>query len=82
METIIAAMKFISLLFLVLLFLDILTGNLWMNFATRIFAKLSELMLSGAVIELYHAKINNILGWLTIMSVISYQNGMYCWVYF
>ena len=49
---------------MILLALDFLWGNAWAAIAKKLFQKLAEVMLVGAVIELYHQRIGNILEFL------------------
>ena len=53
--------KFLGLLCLGLLLVDFLLGNLWAAKSKQFFKKLSELMLNGAVMDVYHHQLGAIL---------------------
>ena len=61
MESLIPLMKALSILFFLLLVLDCLVRDFWLASAKAIFGRLAEIMLQGAVIEVYHRKIDTIL---------------------
>ena len=56
-----AVIKFFGIFCLVLLLLDFLFGNLWATAIKQILKKLSEMMLTGAVMDLYHHQIGTLL---------------------
>ena len=61
MDSLIGILKAVSILCAILFFADLFFGNLWASTAKRIFKKLSDVMLAGAVIDLYHDNIGAIL---------------------
>ena len=61
MESTILLMKAFSVLFFLLLVLDYLVGDSWINVGKRLFGKSAEIMLQGAILEVYHKKIDSIL---------------------
>ena len=54
-------LQVLGILLFVLWVVDLLFGNSWANAATRLFRKLSEVMLVGALMELYHENVRSIL---------------------
>ena len=53
--------KALGALLLVLLMVDFVWGNSWANAAKRLFERLSELFLAGALMEPYHQKVRSVL---------------------
>ena len=61
MEYVIETLKVISLVCFLMLIADVCFGVEWTNGLKQVFRRLSEAALRGAVIDLYHQKIDKIL---------------------
>ena len=49
-------------LLLVLLVVDLIFGNLWTKAANQLFRRMADILLAGALMELYHQKVRGVLG--------------------
>ena len=61
MELLSVILKGVGILFLMLLAVDFVWGEWWASQARRLFKKLAEVMLNGAVMDLYHERVSAIL---------------------